>query len=414
MKLTFYDRNNVVQARISDGQKQIRISTGIHIGSRVFNKKFLGTGKDIIHLNKTLKSKHDELINTYKKYGDVRNVDSLIEVDPSDFDIVSLCDRYVKMMPKMRRQYAKSTISTYGNVVRNIKLFGRELDISKFNIDQTMSSVKKKELKAKFESYFTEFENWMIDRNYKIKTRMEIMNVLGHMVRYWAKDNFFNIPDVPRLQNYEKPIVVLPPEFVPKFISSSDVYISLDREMKYTWQVCATILVTSLRFSDAHSLSKNDLIITKDGMMLNKMNKKTGELSQMPLPKLLSDIFEENIQIYGRPYNLSDKPSIIYKNIRELFKKYEELHTLVSITTKGVRGEDVIETKPLYEWVHPHMLRKTAITTMIYYGVDHMHVKHASGHTQNSDAYWRYVKVVERLFTSDFNQAHKKMFYDKN
>lgn len=51
---------------------------------------------------------------------------------------------------------------------------------------------------------------------------------------------------------------------------------------------------------------------------------------------------------------------------------------------------------------------------MIYYGVDHMHVKHASGHTQNSDAYWRYVKVVERLFTSDFNQAHKKMFYDKN
>lgn len=408
MKIAFYKRKNMVQARISDGAKCIRVSTGIHIGNKPFDKRFLGTTKDVSELNKQLKQKELVLIENYKKHGDVRNISEL--TSDNDFDIRNLCDRYVQMMPSMRRQYAKSTISTYKNVARNVRLFNKALDLSKFNVDPSMSSIRKKEIKNNFEKYFTDFENWMIDRNYKIKTRLEIINVLGHMTRYWAKDNFFNIPPIPKLQNVEKPIVVLPPEFVPKFLSDVKTYMSLDREMKYTWQISATILVTSLRFADAYSLSKSDLIITKDGMLLNKVNKKTKEVSQMPLPKLLSDIFEENIQMYGRPYNIDGKASLVYSNIRSLFKMYDDMHTLVSVTTKGIRGEDIVETKPLYEWIHPHMLRKTAITTMIYYGVDHMHVKHASGHTQNSDAYWKYVKVVERLFTSDFNEAHKKMF----
>ena len=408
MKIAFYKRKNMVQARLSDGPKCIRVSTGIHIGDKPFDKRFLGTTRDISDLNKQLKQRELALVETYKKHGDVRNISEA--TSGNDFDLLNLCDRYVAMMPSMRRQYAKSTISTYKNVARNVRLFNKTLDLSKFSVEPSISLIRKKEIKNKFENYFTDFENWMIDRNYKVKTRVEIVNVLGHMIRYWAKDNFFNIPTIPRLQNVEKPIVVLPPEFVPKFLSNAEMYMSLDREMKYTWQISATILVTSLRFSDAYSLSRADLIITNDGMLLNKVNKKTKEVSQMPLPKLLSDIFEENLQIYGRPYNIEAKASLVYQNIRPLFKMYEDMHTMMSVTTKGVCGDDVMETKPLYEWVHPHMLRKTAITTMIYYGVDHMHVKHASGHTQNSDAYWRYVKVVERLFTSDFNEAHKKMF----
>jgi hypothetical protein len=41
--------------------------------------------------------------------------------------------------------------------------------------------------------------------------------------------------------------------------------------------------------------------------------------------------------------------------------------------------------------------------------VDHMHVRHASGHSHGSKAFWRYVQVVDSKFKSEISKAHLAM-----
>jgi integrase len=100
----------------------------------------------------------------------------------------------------------------------------------------------------------------------------------------------------------------------------------------------------------------------------------------------------------------------VYAEMKTLFKMYEDLNENVSITDVDVRGNEFIVTKPLWEWVHPHLLRKTAITTMIYNKVPERFIKFASGHTTNSTAFERYVGHVEKYYKSEMNDYYGRIF----
>ncbi len=94
--------------------------------------------------------------------------------------------------------------------------------------------------------------------------------------------------------------------------------------------------------------------------------------------------------------------------MKDLFRTYEECHEVYTISRLGVRGEDVYESKPLYEWVHPHMLRKTAITTMLFNGVPERYIKFASGHTENSEAFGLYVGHNEKNYKNEVVNYYNK------
>ena len=236
------------------------------------------------------------------------------------------------------------------------------------------------------------------------------MNMANIMISYFSRAYFFNIPKIPRLANIKKPKVVFPPEFVGQFVMDKHkVYKGLNETMKMVWEVSATILITTLRVSDAISLTEKDLIFRGNDVMLNKRNEKTGEISQMPLPKSLTDVYRENLTRKGGLFSIKPTKQILYDNMKDLFKMYDDLHDYYSIHRLGIRGEQIVESKPLYQWAHPHLLRKTAITTMIYMGVDQNHIKHTSGHSPNSEAFYDYVHVVDKLYKSDFKNAHEKM-----
>jgi integrase len=176
------------------------------------------------------------------------------------------------------------------------------------------------------------------------------------------------------------------------------------------WEISATILITTLRIGDAMSLTEKDLILTKDIVYLRKKNEKTGVYSEMPLPKFLSDIYRENLTRHGRIYSIQPDREVVYKGMKDFFRMYDDLHEIVSVADVDVRGKEFIVSKPLWEWVHPHLLRKTAITTMIYNKVPERFIKFASGHSTNSTAFERYVGHVEKYYKSEINDYYGKMF----
>lgn len=428
MTISFYQRGKVIQARISDGPMSFRISTGIHVEPhhKFVGQTFKGNTVEVANLNKELARHKIKLTELFEQYGlDFQKIkENYSEQEPEivveeTFFLNDLLRRYVKMMysgevlsySKKKYSIASAKIYRYcSDVVTEFASIYKRLDISRYHIHHDWSSQEKQKLAEEYSNYFKKLEDYMIDKGLSVKTRSEVMNMVGIMTNYWANKLFFSLPKIPRLQSHDKAIVVLPPEFIGKFLNDLNTYERLSPELKTVWELSATIMITTLRIGDAMSMDKTNLIINRDNVFLRKKNEKTGVYSEMPLPKMLSNIYRENLARYDRIYTLKPNKDLVYENINDLFKMYEDTHETVSVTQVDVRGKEFIVSKPLWQWVHPHMLRKTAITTMIYNKVPERFIKFASGHTTNSTAFERYVGHVERYYQTEINDYYGKIF----
>jgi site-specific recombinase XerD len=63
-----------------------------------------------------------------------------------------------------------------------------------------------------------------------------------------------------------------------------------------------------------------------------------------------------------------------------------------------------MNTNKLYKFVTPHVLRRSAITSMLVAGVDEETVKKMSGHARNSGSFNVYVGHVQSHFDEQSNK----------
>ena len=59
--------------------------------------------------------------------------------------------------------------------------------------------------------------------------------------------------------------------------------------------------------------------------------------------------------------------------------------------------------------VSSHIMRKTAITTMLMLGMPENFVKKISGHAPNSKAFHRYVNFVQSYMDKEIDKVHEKL-----
>lgn len=358
--MKFYRRNNVVYVQMVIDGKVKRASTGVMASGRNFRAgRFVGPS---YHLNKLIQQRAEQI-----KSGNKNN-------------LAELFAKYVRMMQsgelktKSGNKFTQNSIRLYSYLSDYIQTYDGDI--------------------KNFADYL--WESGLSDR-----TIAEMINLTRGIIKYW-NDRGDIVSDMPdRKIVRDKPIVVLPPDFVKKFLTTD---MELFPELQLAWEISATILVTSLRISDAISLSPKDFTISDGKVFLNKSNKKTGAVSRMPIPQKIGDIYIRNLSS-GCPYSMIPENSVVYSGIRKLFSMFSELDYDVSIVNNGKT-----ETRKMHEWVTPHMLRKSSITTMIYSGVPDRHIKFASGHSANSLAYQKYVGHVEQLYHNDVEAYHKTIF----
>lgn len=410
----------------------IRLSTGIKSPNyiRFAKDKFIGDTTEVASLNADL-SRQKTIVNELYAYynGDLLKVreryttpELRMDYNEGDYDLLNLCQTYLanimsgEIKTRQKKEFRESSYRTYSFPVRVLSLFAAthgSINLNDYVLDGK-SLKEKQSITEKFVAYFEKLTNYMIDCGHQVNTRRECVNVLCIITNYYREKLFLNIPKIPRLNGNETPIIILQPEFLKKFVMDEhNYYKEFTPSAKYLWEVIATMLVTSFRISDAVLLTKNDFTIKNGEVFLIKENQKTGEDTEMPLPKVLTDIYMENLthhQSIFTPLDAPDKAQYIRRKIKNLFCMYPEMHELVTVKKADVRGNKVAVTKKMYEWVHPHMLRKTAITTMLVNNVSPDHVKFASGHRPNSEAFNRYVGFVDRHYKSQINDYHKKMF----
>ena len=305
-----------------------------------------------------------------------------------DESIGGYCERYTHGMysgeirSNRGSKYSENSIKTYANAASCLFKFGKRLSLSAG--------------RREYREYFHAFEGWMESEGYNTKTRAEVVNAIFIMVRYWCREKDLPSPEPHRMAKSDKPIVVVPPEAI-SVVVNSDRF--LGTELQPVWEVACTILLTTLRLSDIVSLKPEHFTMESGRMAITKVTQKTGALVSIPVPGRMSEIFRQNLT-NGSPWSGPVDEAIIHAKLRSIFEPFREVQQ--DYTAGG-------ETKPLWQWVTPHMLRKSAITGLIYYGVDHLSVRHASGHSHGSTAFWRYVKVVESRFKSEISSGHEAM-----
>lgn len=432
MKVSFFERGNKLQVRVPYKGTYLRLSTGLKIPSTAkfqgTKQQFIGKTDDIKFLNSEL-DRHRlfilevvrggyDLKSEYENF--VKPTEFVAEED-EDFKLLSLCNKYIagatkgtikkkdntRLKPSTIQnvRFAANTLSEYTSKKGNI-------DLLSYNLSNIQDIRKKKELADKWNRYFEGFIDYMRQRQFKVNTRTNVILVLGSVINHYKDEFFLMLPKLPRVAMVDNPIIVLDTDFIFNRFLDDTIYNKLTPELKYTWEVCATILITTMRISDATELKWENLTDRKDGLFLGKMNKKTGAPTNLMLPNKLASIYRDNMAKYGdifTPVKVADKQMLIYQNIEKLFEMYPELHQYVSASMVNVQGDLEVVTKKLYEWVKPHMLRKSAITSMLSSKISEQHVKFASGHSDKSRSFEKYRGFIDRNFNNELNDYYGKM-----
>lgn len=405
MKPSFYHRGEFVQVRIPHNGTYLRMSTGIKVGKPNTDKLIQR------HTAFILGIKGADVKEIYSAY--VNPVKAVIKDDT--YDLATICNLYIaqakagKITKKDGTRIKDTTIRSYefaANAYGKYAGTTTKLDLLNFDMSKHTEIAKKREVKAKWDKHFNGFIQYMRDNDFRPNTVANVILVLSIMFKHYTGELFILTPELPSTKTYEKPIVVLPPDFIKKFLNDYDQF---QGEERFAWEVYATILVTTMRISDVISLKWQDLSVTNNTLAIAKMNKKTGAITTMELPKSLANIFIENYKSHSDIFTpvQKDRLATIYRLSSILFSRYEELKQLVSVNEVGVNGEYETVTKELYNWVSPHMLRKTAITSMLVNGVSEQHVKFASGHTEKSHAFERYRGFVEKNFQNEISKYYE-------
>ena len=429
MKISFFLRDSRLQVRLAVDGNYLRLTTGIKVPKHVkfakTKQKFTGSNTEVVMLNQEVDRLKNFLANTKGSVEQIKSkYDQFINpkfVDSEDkeeaYDIVSLCNAYYKgmvtgsILSKKGVRFKQATIKSYFYAIHMIKSYAStagELNIVNYNLAALSDLNKKRQLAKEWDKWIDGFHKYLARvADYSTNSMATVTTILSVILKHYSDVLYIQIPQVKIVKPHEVPIVVLDPEFIKKF-TSDPRYNNLKGVQRFTWEVCATIMITSMRISDIVSLKWENLVERPDGLFLSKWNQKTGAMSNMLLPKRLADIFRDNMAMHGDIYTpvKGDKDDIVYKHIPELFATYEDLKKDVSASVLNRDGVLDTITKPMFQWVKPHMLRKTAITAMLAKGIDQTHVKFASGHSANSAAFQKYVGFVERNFTNELSSYY--------
>lgn len=338
-------------------KERLRLSTGIHANDPHKNRK----------LN-ALRLKIESLVSN----GDFSALEFINTPElRSDTDIYMIFLDYVKridsgeVLTRSGTKFSKMAAYNYSRVVNILGKFNKKLNLEAAT-------------PAKIKSYIQKFNEHLLE-SYNDKTTADTMNIFMIILRAVANERTFLVPQYKIRKPKEKPIVVLSPDEVTAVITNP--FDHSDPEKRLVWEVVAMMLVTTLRLSDAISLSPDDMM----GSQLVKHNKKTGHLTNMPLPNSFQWV-GDNIRNLGRIYSIHPTKDLVYKHIKEVVGRYSNVKN-----------------------PHPHMMRKSAITSMIYNNVNERHVKFASGHSANSPSFERYVGHVDKTYKSEIKNYYEKL-----
>lgn len=258
-------------------------------------------------------------------------------------------------------------------------------------------------------THLLDFRNWMIEDGLNPNTQYT------HMTKVIAVMNWYSSREVLVIQ-YEAPSrkqisdrVFLEPADVKLILTNYKIRERLSDSKRYLFDFILFGLTTALRRRDIMDIKITDFRCVDGKYFIININKKTMTKTMAQVPAFIYGIAKENHERSGsvigaNPYISTALVSLQLHTVlnQPEFEQLKRPHTKQNLSPDGKSQHP--KTDKLYKFVTPHVLRRSAITSMLVAGVDEETVKKMSGHARNSDAFNVYVGHVQSHFDEQSNK----------
>lgn len=339
--------------------------------------------------------------------------------------IIPLFKRFIKDTETGRRlkkngeRIKKDSIDNYKYVLNNLIEFSFS---EKFELRICDASRLTKKEYTSEKNYWKKFYKKFTDFLYK---KGCYDNYVGHNIKvirtfflYLKNERDFSTGDFQRVfyvRKEEVDILVLSPEQLKYLIHDKDFDSSLTLAQKRIKDIFIFGCCTGLRFSDIFSLTNRNFEVQEETYYLKIKSKKTKTYSSVKLPSYAIEIYQRY-----RPKSMRTavfgKSSLFYfnktlKTIGEMadftdpiIQTREQLGMPKDIAKKNRKSEIRFCDK-----MSSHMMRRTAVTTLLILGMPEHLVRKISGHSSNSNSFNRYVHYAQVYMDKEIDKVHNKL-----
>ncbi|WP_353780190.1 tyrosine-type recombinase/integrase [Winogradskyella sp. 3972H.M.0a.05] len=320
-----------------------------------------------------------------------------------------------KRLKKNGEKIAAGTIKNYKHTLNNLEGFvlvtGFDLrlcDYAKLNKRERLSE---KNYWKKFYKKFTEYlyKKGCYD-NY-VGANIKQLRTFFNYLKY---DKDLNTGDYHRLFYVRKEdvdILVLSPEQLKFLIHDEDFNSKLSPAMKRVKDVFVFGCSTGLRYSDIFKLTNKNFEKQNEEYYLRLKSQKTKAYSYIKLPKYAVDIY---LQYRSRASKVPlFKPLSLFIFNRNL-KHLGELAGFtepIRMSRERLGKAKQLQNKQLRfcDKMSSHMMRRTAITTLLILGMPEHLVRKISGHSHSSSSFNRYVHYAQAYMDKEIDKVHQQL-----
>lgn len=320
-----------------------------------------------------------------------------------------------KRLRKNGERIKPGTINNYRYTLNNLLLYeevsGSNLivnDYSQLNQEQRL------EEKRKWKNFYREFIEFLYQKgcydNYvgaNIKNIRTFFNYLNND-RDIITGSFYKQFYV-RKEHVE--ILVLSPERLKMLIHDKALENKLSKAEKRVKDAFVFGCTTGLRFSDLSAVTYSNLITEGGNLYLKTRSKKTKTFTSIKLPDYAISIIRKH-----RTANIDNnlfKPISLFIFNRTLKKIGEKAGFTENINDlrekQGIQHRRSPNQIRFCDKMSSHMMRRTAITTMLTLGMPEHLVKKISGHDSNSKSFSRYVHYSNSFLNQEIEKFNNKL-----
>ena len=214
----------------------------------------------------------------------------------------------------------------------------------------------------------------------------------------------------------EVPIITLLPEQLQFLINDREFHESLTPSLRKTKAIFVFGCTVALRVSDLFSIRFKDIVQHANSYYLPVTTIKTGTVVRIKLPEYAMQIVSDFKA--GAKKRQQVFPPIPLTRFNEQLKTITELAGWTGELGKSRkrRGKSVEDCfgpgKSKYRFcdlVSSHVMRRTAITTMLMMGMKEHVVKQISGHTNDSRSFYRYVNLAQSYMDNEMDLVFNRL-----
>lgn len=321
---------------------------------------------------------------------------------------------------RLKRNGERISLNSCGNykfVLQNLVQFSEQT-----NFELRVSSILRmntRELKSEkgyWKKFYKNFTDFMYKKGCFDNYVGSNIKVIRAFFNYLKEEKDIYVGDFHKkfyVRKEEIDILVLTPEQLKYLIHDKEFESKLVSTQIKLKDIFVFGCSTGLRFSDMFLLTNKNFEYTDGSWYLKLRSKKTKVYSFIKLPS-----YAVHAYLKYRPKD-SKAPVFGEKNLANFNRSLKRIGEIAGFTNEihvyrekqGVfKKAKSKKTKTRFcDKMSSHMMRRTAITTLLILGMPELVVKKISGHSGNSTSFNRYVHFAQAYIDKEIEKVHQKL-----